>query len=138
MKIKQTGRRSAEVRLTTPFGKKIGIHGWTDYRATACAAGWVEHVAKSTDGIRTVDMRLCVFTFNGQCVALEGQCFIRAEICRKVRLENDKLPKIGRWVRIQGKLMWDGDGWLEIHPQRPDDIDTDLDVCGCEVEHSHQ
>ncbi len=37
-------------------------------------------------------------------------------------------PLTGTKVFIAGRLMWDGDGFLEIHPQRYEDIDLSPDI----------
>lgn len=107
--------------LTTPF-KRRGIYGWTEYGLWACAAGGVEQVADSTDGLRTVDLRIASFTVNGQQPARAVGRYIRFEIFPGIRLERSELPHCGDAVRFCGKLMWDGDGWLEIHPQTRMDL----------------
>lgn len=51
-----------------------------------------------------------------------GRRYLRAELFPEAKGDLDKIPRIGSRVTIVGGLWWDGDGHLEIHPQRPSDV----------------
>ena len=109
--------------VTTPF-KRLGIYGWTDLQYSVATIGTVEQVAESTDKFLTVDLRIDSMLVNEADLVLPPASFIRAEIClADIGLSECKKPRLGQKVRIAGRLMWDGDGFLEIHPQRRADVD---------------
>lgn len=107
--------------VTTPF-KCIGIFGWTDYGYNAEATGKVVQARLSSDRFFTVDLMLKHLNVGNAAVS-EACCrFIRAEVYQG----NTPVPKGVRdlsapTVLIRGKLVWDGDGYLEIHPERAGD-----------------
>ncbi|GEM_PF-3160289 len=105
----------------TPM-KNIGIFGWTDYCTEACGIGKVLQVARARHGFYTVDMELSEFAVQGQPTRLDGRRFIRVEMHGKPTKESLRLPQEGDAVRICGKLMWDADGFLEIHPRTGGDV----------------
>ena len=108
--------------IFTPL-KFAGFRGWTDYCSEACAVGLVEHGVGGIDRMYTVDIALREFSVNGEKTRLDGQRFIRVEFFSGVKKKTRPLPRKGDSVRICGKLMWDGDGFLEIHPRSPADVE---------------
>lgn len=108
--------------LSTPF-KRLGIFGWRDSGLWVVAAGEVVQAAWSTDGFVTADLRLESLTVAGEAVALPGTRYLRAEICEHaIGLAKADRPCAGDRVRLAGRLMWDGDGWFEVHPQTRDAV----------------
>lgn len=119
--------------LTTPL-KHLGISGWDDLHHDACAHGKVVQSTHSNDGFQTIDL---IFSEEGGSFTVKNAngvyenginvippCYMRVEIFPSV-LENmltSAIPGVGQWATICGKLMWDEDGHLEIHPQGPQDI----------------
>lgn len=104
--------------------KHAGLRGWTDYCSEACAAGTVVHAVSGIDGFYTVDLALTEFEVNGQATRLEGPRFVRVEMYGKAKKETHRLPRKSDSVRICGKLMWDGDGFLEVHPRNAEDTEV--------------
>ncbi len=51
-----------------------------------------------------------------------GVRYLRSELFPEAKGPLDQIPKVGSRVEIAGNLMWDGDGHLEIHPRRPQDV----------------
>lgn len=51
-----------------------------------------------------------------------GRRYLRAELFPEAKGDLEKIPRVGSRVTIVGGLWWDGDGHLEIHPQRPSDV----------------
>ena len=109
--------------VTTPF-KRLGIFGWRDMRVDVVVVGDVKQAVVSTDHFVTVDLRLLSVIADGQPVALSSERYLRAEVCeRQLALPPSRWPRPGDRVRISGLLMWDGDGFLEVHPQRVSDVE---------------
>jgi hypothetical protein len=104
--------------------KYVGLRGWTDYCSEACAAGTVVHAVSGIDGFYTVDLSLTELEVNSQATRLEGPRFVRVEMYGRARKETHRLPRKGDSVRICGKLMWDGDGFLEVHPRSAEDTEV--------------
>jgi hypothetical protein len=107
--------------FTTPF-KSVGIFGWTDYGYSAEALGKVVQARLSTDRFFTVDLMLKQVRVGDAFLAGTGCQFIRAEVYQG----NTPVPKNIREmsapiVLIRGKLVWDGDEHMEIHPQHTGD-----------------
>lgn len=108
--------------FTTPF-KRAGVFGWKDMHIDAVVIGRVEQVATSTDHFVTADLCVRELTANGAPVDVDDERYLRAEICaRRLRLAKAALPCAGDTIRITGLILWDGDGFLEIHPQRAEDV----------------
>ena len=108
--------------LTTYLGKMLGIQGWRDYHLEARVSGNVVQGAGSTDGLYTIDLRINDLNVSGTPVKLISPSFIRVEVFPRAR-KGAPLPVApGGAYCITGRLMWDGDGFLEIHPQRAPDI----------------
>ena len=108
--------------LTTYLGKMLGIQGWRDYHLEARVSGRVVHGAVSSDGLYTIDLRLDSLTVSNRSVRLICPSFIRVEVFPRAR-KGEHLPVTpGDAYCISGRLMWDGDGFLEIHPRHAADI----------------
>jgi hypothetical protein len=108
--------RNTLAGIFTPL-KHAGFRGWTDYCAEACAVGKVLSGVGGVDAMYTVDMALESFSVNGVETHLDGPRFVRVEFFSETKKSVDRLPRKGDSARICGKLMWDGDGFLEIHPR---------------------
>lgn len=103
--------------LFTPF-KRMGIVGWSDLGYDAEITGVTQQAATSTDQFCTVDMKLETLQIDGQNVPLTDARYLRAEICLcDVHLAEADRPKRGDLVWMRGRLVWDGDGFVEIHPR---------------------
>jgi hypothetical protein len=101
----------------TPF-KRIGIFGWSDLGYDGEITGVVKQAAKSTDQFYTVDMKLETLQINGQNIPLADDRYLRAEICLcEVKLSENDRPRAGEKVWMRGRMIWDGDGFVEIHPR---------------------
>src|SRR5579859_5833896 len=108
--------------FTTPLGKCLGINGWKRYRFHVSAAGKVVQAVTSWDGLRTIDLELDEFNGKPPECKCKG-CYIRSEIVRHVWKRLDHPPVVGERIRIAGELHWDGHGFLEIHPERKEDVE---------------
>jgi hypothetical protein len=51
-----------------------------------------------------------------------GDRFIRVELFPWAKGPLNQIPTVGSRVAISGEIMWDGDGHVELHPQRPADV----------------
>lgn len=122
--------------------KRVGIFGWTDYCTEACAEGAVVHADRSAFGFYTVDLLLSEFIVAGERTEWQGPRFLRVEIYGRARKNVERLPKKGEIARLCGKLMWDGDGFLEIHPRiaadlQPPELRTGAPKSGRETTPEH-
>lgn len=110
--------------LTTPLGKNLGLLGWVDLNKRVEVKGRVIQAAYSADQFYTVDMQIHTISLDGKQVQLvPDSTFIRAEICiHCVMLKEKNRPKAGHEVSIAGRLKWDADGFLEVHPQKTSDV----------------
>src|SRR5207249_1845079 len=86
--------------------------------------------AVSSDGFRTVDLQLASVEYDSERCWTSKPSFVRVEIRPETRRVVSESPKVGQIARISGQLMWDGDGFLEIHPFRAGDIEIDIQVHG--------
>ena len=103
--------------------KCMGIQGWKDFHLNAEAHGTVVQNQLSSDRILTVDLRLISLAVNGTPIPLPGSRFIRCEIYRgKARVDKAMLAQKDAVMVVKGKLVWDADGWFEIHPQGQSDV----------------
>jgi hypothetical protein len=101
----------------TPF-KRLGIMGWSDLGYDGEITGLVKQTAKSTDQFYTVDMKLETLQIDGRNIPLADDRYLRAEICLcEVKLSEEDGPKVGEKVWMRGRMVWDGDGFVEIHPR---------------------
>jgi hypothetical protein len=108
--------------FTTPF-KRIGIFGWSDLGYDGAVIGLVKQAALSTDKFYTVDMQVKELQIDGKPMSLDGDRYLRAEVCTcHVILSDTNRPAVGDTVWIHGRMVWDGDGFIEIHPREKDDV----------------
>jgi len=108
--------------FTTPF-KRIGIFGWSDLGHDGAVVGLVKQTALSTDKFYTVDLQVKQLQVDGKEMSLDGDRYLRAEICTcQVSLTGTNRPEIGDTVWVHGRMVWDGDGFIEIHPRETDDV----------------
>ena len=103
--------------LYMPF-KRFGISGWTYLGYDADVVGLVQQTAKSTDQFYTVDMKLETLEIDHLNIPLADERYLRAEICLcDAKLSADERPRVGDKVWMRGRMVWDGDGFVEIHPR---------------------
>jgi hypothetical protein len=113
--------RATEVGVT-PF-KAMGVQGWKDFQMHARARGHVMQHEVSSNGFRTVDLRLESLTVDNVRVHWKGTRFMRVEIfLGKVLVEPAILDDTNALLCVEGRLVWDEDGWFEIHPERSGDV----------------
>jgi hypothetical protein len=105
------------------MGKWMGIQGWRDYHLSANVSGTVIHAAGSTDGLYTIDLQIEQLHVGVQAVSLpKYPTFIRIEVFPSKRNGAPLPVHAGEVMCISGMLMWDADGFLEIHPKSATDI----------------
>ena len=103
--------------LFAPF-KRMGFVGWSDLGYDSEITGVVKQAAKSTDQFYTVDVKLETLQIDGRNIPLTDECYLRAEICLcEVKLSEKDRPREGEIVWMRGRMVWDGDGFVEIHPR---------------------
>ena len=103
--------------------KAAGIQGWKDYHMNACAIGVPLHHEFATGPFLTIDLRLKSLTVNRVRVPLHGPRYMRVVIfLAKASVAHAVYKRTNSMVIAQGKLVWNFDGWLEIHPQRTGDV----------------
>jgi hypothetical protein len=113
--------RAAEVG-TTLF-KSAGIQGWKDYHMNACAIGVALQHEFSSGPYLTIDLRLDSLTVKGVQVPLHGPRYMRVVIfLPKASVAPAVHKQTNPMVIVQGKLVWNFDGWFEIHPQKTGDV----------------
>lgn len=113
--------RAAEIGVI-PF-KAMGVQGWIDFHLHAKARGHVVQHEVSSNGFRTVDLRLISLTVNRVPIHWTGTRFMRVEIfLGKAPVPSTLFDDTNAVVCAEGKLVWDEDGWFEIHPQRSRDV----------------
>jgi hypothetical protein len=118
------------VTMLTDFStiplKCMGVQGWKDYHLYAKACGTVVQHQLSSDRILTVDLRLNSLEVSGTSIPQSDGKFIRAEIYRgKVPVDKTMFAQKDAVMIVKGKLVWDTDGWFEIHPQGRGDVRFD-------------
>jgi len=108
--------------LYIPF-KRAGIVGWSDLGYDGEITGLVKQAVKSTDQFYTVDMKLQTLLIDGRNIQLTDERYLRAEVCLcQVKLSEKERPHVGEIVWMRGRLIWDGDGFVEIHPRNKDEV----------------
>jgi len=117
----------SRITMLTDFStiplKCMGIQGWKDFHLNAEARGTVAQHQLSSDRILTVDLRLISLEVNGTPIPMSNGRFIRCEIYRgKARVDKTMLARTNAVMVVKGKLVWDTDGWFEIHPQGRSDV----------------
>ena len=67
-------------------------------------------------------MKVETLQIGGQDVSPQDERYLRAEVClREVSLlEKDWSRGTRVWMR--GRMMWDGDGFIEIHPRNGGEV----------------
>jgi hypothetical protein len=114
--------RAAEVGVT--WAKSAGIQGWKDYHMHAKVVGTVMQHEFSSNGFLTMDLRLNSLTVKRIPIHFNGTRYIRLEIyLGKVSVAAAVYERTNVLVVAQGKLVWDSDGWFEIHPQKTGDVE---------------
>ncbi len=108
--------------LTTYLGKMLGVQGWRNYHVLATVDGPVVQAASSSDGFYTVDIAVRHFVLGSLPVRLGQDSYLRIEIRPWVRHGAPLPVSKNNVICISGALMWDGDGFLEVHPQKATDI----------------
>jgi hypothetical protein len=113
--------------------KETGFsNAWDEYDLWIEARGIVIHDAYSTDGLETIDISLTSLaaydheTHDGEAkcswTEIEGK-FIRVEVFPEVLVfYSGPQPQPGNHILVKGRLYWDRDGFLEIHPQHGGDL----------------
>jgi hypothetical protein len=113
---------AAEVGTT--LIKSAGVQGWKDYHMYAQAKGIaIQH--KFTSGpYMSLDMRLQSLTVNRVPVPLRGPKYMRLVIfLGKISVAAAVYERTNAQVFARGKLVWNSDGWLEIHPKKTGDVE---------------
>jgi len=118
------------VTMLTDFStiplKCMGVQGWKDFHLRARACGTVVQHQLSSDRILTVDLRLNSLEIDGTSIPLPEARFIRVEIyIGKVPVDRSMFAQKDAVMVVKGKLVWDTDGWFEIHPQGRGDVRFD-------------
>jgi len=93
-----------------------GVQGWRDYRINIAIDGKVAQLAHSLDGMTTVDLEVRRVKMSQTIPVDVPNKFLRMEIFGYVGRHLQVAALQDRVVEVRGKLMWDGDGFLEIHP----------------------
>jgi hypothetical protein len=108
--------------LTTPIFKMNGVQGWRDYRIDINVSGIVMQSAHSLDGMTTADLEVRRVEIGRTIPVDVPNKFLRMEIFGYAGRHLQIATLKDRVVEVRGKLMWDGDGFLEIHPVTASDI----------------
>jgi hypothetical protein len=113
--------RAAEVG-TTLF-KSAGIQGWKNYHMDAHATGIALQHEFSSGPYLTIDLGLRSLTVNRVPVPLRGPRYMRVVIfLAKASAPASDYEQTNSVVVAQGRLVWNFDGWFEIHPQKTGDV----------------
>jgi len=108
--------------LYAPF-KRAGIFGWSDLGYDGEVTGLVKQSAKSTDQFLTVDVKLATLQIGGENIPIIDERYLRAEICLcDVKLSEKDWFREGETVWMRGRMVWDGDGFVEIHPRNAAEV----------------
>jgi hypothetical protein len=121
--------------FTTPFKETGFSNSWDEYDFWLKAKGEIQNVAYSWDGFETIDIKLINITVFKSETALQNSDssdetsipltgkYIRIEVRPQVLLAC-KMPKpiIANTMIFKGQLLWDRDGFLEIHPKYGGDL----------------
>ncbi|HTR40018.1 MAG TPA: hypothetical protein VMH87_00190 [Pseudomonadales bacterium] len=107
---------------TTLF-KSAGIQGWKDYHMDAVATGVALRHEFTSGPYLTLDMRLQSLTVNHVAVRFHGTNYMRVvTFLGKVSVGPLVYEETNPVVAAHGKLVWNRDGWFEIHPQETGDV----------------
>ena len=112
-----------ESAVVVVWFKSLGIAGWKDYHMRARAQGPVVPHQISSSGFLTVDLRLNSLTVDDVPIPIAGMKYMRLEIfLGKVGVQKAVRHDTNEVLSADGKLVWDSDGWFEIHPQASGDV----------------
>jgi hypothetical protein len=113
--------RAAEVG-TTLF-KSAGIQGWKDYHMSALATGVTVQHEYTSGPYLTIDLRLQSLMVKHVVVPLRGRRYMRVVIfLPKASADPAVYKQTNSVVLAKGKLVWNFDGWFEIHPREKGDV----------------
>jgi len=113
--------RAAEIG-TTLF-KSAGIQGWKDYHMNALATGFALQHEFTSGPYLTIDLRLQSLIVNRVPVQFRGPRYMRVVIfLAKASAKSGVYERTNSVIVAQGKLVWNFDGWFEIHPQKTGDV----------------
>ena len=109
--------------------KSSGIQGWKDYHMDARAIG-VSLQRKFTSGPNlTIDLRLQSLTVKNIPVPLNRPSYMRVVLfLMKTSVASAVYERTNSVIIARGKLVWNSDGWFEIHPQRTGDVRLAPDI----------
>ena len=103
--------------------KSMGIGGWKDYHMLGRAEGVEVQHQISDNGFLTVDMQLLSMKADDVPIPINGTRYMRLEIfLGQVAVPNAIRDETNEVITAEGKLVWDSDGWFEIHPQKTGDV----------------
>jgi hypothetical protein len=127
---------AAEVGTVTI--KSAGIQGWKDYHMNAQATG-VALQHKFTSGPNlTIDLGLQSLTVKHIPVPLRQPSYMRVVIfLATTSVAAAVYERTNPVVVAQGKLVWNSDGWFEIHPQKTGDVQVAPILTTSEAEKIH-
>jgi hypothetical protein len=112
---------AAEVGTT--LIKSAGIQGWKDYHMNARATGIALQHKFTSGPYMNIDMRLLSLTVDRTRVPLQGTKYMRVVIfLGDISVGPLVYEETNPVVVAQGKLVWNRDGWFEIHPQETGDV----------------
>jgi hypothetical protein len=125
--------------IFTPFKETGFINSWDEYNFWIMAQGEIINVAYSWDGFETIDIKLNLLTvFRSEAdlqniisthdfsISLQEK-YIRIEVKPQVlKTCNMPQPITAKTLIIKGQLLWDRDGFLEIHPKYGSDLMIDM------------
>jgi hypothetical protein len=99
-----------------------GVQGWREYQINVAIDGKVSQLAHSLDGMTTADLTVRRVEMGQTISAGVPNRFVRMEIFSYVGRHLQIAALQDRVVEVRGKLMWDGEGFLELHPVSASDI----------------
>lgn len=109
--------------IGTTLFKSAGIQGWKNYHMIARAAGVALQHQFTSGPYLTIDLRLQSLSVEGVHVPLNGPRYMRVVIfLPKDSVSAPVYKQTNALVFAQGKLVWNFDGWFEIHPQKTGDV----------------
>lgn len=127
--------------IFTPFKETGFINSWDNYDYWVILKGEILHATQSWDGLKTLDIRLIALAVfdneqgfisanptNGVGLDhteffIQNPKFIRTEIYPHVLLAYKGVdPEVSHQFVVKGRLKWDRDGFLEIHPKYGRDL----------------
>jgi hypothetical protein len=99
-----------------------GIQGWRNYGLGVSVEGDIRQVAHSLDGMTTLDLEVGRLSMGVEVSPPILHRFLRVELFGSVLRSAKTRLVAGDRVQIYGRLMWDGDGFVEVHPSAAADI----------------